>query len=208
MAKYHITETNAATERLLGVTENPRHRFLLQSHYRHRYLTIAGRYQEIFAPEMMVEHPVYHVHAVGINTTLDGREAVESVYRDWSENGRCVFYAENEQVAVADNFIASVGIIYQQTSGKLLRAAGVDVDDENAMYLYKLHEQMISPYDEQGRMIGQDVWEVDPAEAEIIKLAPADVLSVHGAAALLNPLIKPLPPYDEVVQPARPVGQL
>ncbi len=199
MAKHNITETNAATERVLAVTENPRHRFLLQSHHRHRYLTISGRYREIFVPEMMVDHPMYHFHAAGVNKTLDGREAVESVYREWSGTGQCVFYVENEQVAVADNFIASAGIIYQQTPGKLLRAAGIDIADENSMYLYKTHEEMIVPYDDQGRMIGEDVWEVDPARAEIIKLAPAEVLTVHGAAALLNPLIKPLPSYDQVL---------
>jgi hypothetical protein len=30
----------------LEVTENPRHRFLLQAYYRHRYLELAGRYEE------------------------------------------------------------------------------------------------------------------------------------------------------------------
>lgn len=68
-----------AIERLLAVTENPRHRFLLRAYYRHRYLEIAGCYEEIFAPEMMVEHPVYHFDAVGINTTLEGQDAIRSV---------------------------------------------------------------------------------------------------------------------------------
>ncbi|MFJ4946821.1 hypothetical protein [Streptomyces sp. NPDC088760] len=68
MAKLDITKTNRAIDRLLEVTENPRHRFMLQAYYRHRYLEIAGRYEEIFAPEVMVENPVYHFHALGIST--------------------------------------------------------------------------------------------------------------------------------------------
>ncbi len=84
MAKLDITKTNLAVERLLEVTENPRHRFLLMAYYRHRYLEIAGCYDEIFAPEMMVEHPVYHFRALGITATLEGPEAVKGLYSMWA----------------------------------------------------------------------------------------------------------------------------
>lgn len=199
MAKFDITKTNIAVERLIEVTENPRHRFLLLAYNRHRYLEMAGRYKEIFAQDMMVEHPVYHFHALGISTKLDGRQAVMELYRQWAETNQCIFYTENEQIAVADNFVASISTAYQQTLGKALIANGIDVDDENAMYLYKASEEMIWPYDNWGRLIGEDVWEPDPSEAEIIKLDPADVLTVREAARLLNPLIKPLPAYEEMV---------
>jgi hypothetical protein len=197
--KFDITRTNIAVERLIEVTENPRHRFLLLAYNRHRYLEMAGRYKEIFAPDMMVEHPVYHFHALGISTKLDGRGAVMELYRQWAETDQCIFYAEDEQVAVADNFVASILTGYQQTLGKTLIAYGIDADDENAMYLYKAREEMIWPYDDCGRLIGEDVWEPDPSEAEIIKLDPADVLTVEEAARLLTPLIKPLPVYDGMV---------
>jgi hypothetical protein len=60
MAKYDITMTNVAVRRLLEKTTNPRHRFLLMAYDRHRNLEMAGRYEEIFASEMMAEKPVYH----------------------------------------------------------------------------------------------------------------------------------------------------
>jgi hypothetical protein len=40
-----IREQNVAVERVLAATENPRHRYLLQSYLRHRYLESARRYQ-------------------------------------------------------------------------------------------------------------------------------------------------------------------
>jgi hypothetical protein len=80
MAKLQITKTNDAIDELLKVTTNLRHRFLLQAYYRHRFLEIAGRYEEIFAPDMMVDHPVYHFKALGITETLAGREAVMGLY--------------------------------------------------------------------------------------------------------------------------------
>jgi hypothetical protein len=200
VAQLDVTKTNDAIERLLEVTENPRHRFLLQNFYRHRYLEIAGRYEEIFVPEMTVEHPVYHMHAQGIDTILDGREQVKGLYHMWAETNQCIFYVVEEEVAVADHFIATMDkVAYQQVLGKALLEGGIDVDDENAMYLYKSFDEMIWPYDDRGRMIGEDVWEVDPSKAEITKLDPADVMTTEEAADKLNSLIKPLPSFDEEV---------
>src|SRR5580704_7612223 len=122
MAKHDITKTNLAIEQLLEVTDNPRHRFLLQAYHRHRYLEIAGRYEEIFAPEMMSEKPAYHMHADETNATLEGQDQVKSLYRMWAETNQCIFYAENEEVAVADHYIASYTTVYQQVSGKSLKA--------------------------------------------------------------------------------------
>jgi hypothetical protein len=200
VTKLDVTKTNAAIEQLLEVTENPRHRFLLQAFHRHRYLEIAGRYQEIFAPEMMVEQPVYHFHDAGVDTILEGQEAVKGLYRMWAETNQCIFYVTQEQVAVADRFIATISTAYQQLLGKVLTANGVDVDDQDAMYLYLNTDEMIWPYDDQGRLVGEDVWEVDPSKAELIKLDPAEVMTVQEAAEKLNPLIKPLPSFDQAVQ--------
>jgi hypothetical protein len=199
MAHFDITETNIAVERLLAVTENPRHRYLLAAYNRHRYLEMAGRYKEIFAPEMTVEHPVYRFSMVGRpRFELDGREQVEALYRRFSETDQCVFYAEDETLAVGDTMIASRAIVYQQALGSALARLGIDAD-ENAMYLTKANIAMIWPYDERGRMIGEDVWEYDDTDRDFIKLDPADVLTAEQAATLLDPLIKPLPPFYDPV---------
>jgi hypothetical protein len=81
MVKYDITKTNIAVTRLLDQTTNPRHRFLLMAYDRHRNLEMAGRFDEIFVPEMMSEKPVYHVHANKTNAKLEGQDAVKSLYR-------------------------------------------------------------------------------------------------------------------------------
>jgi hypothetical protein len=220
MVKYDITKTNIAVTRLLDQTTNPRHRFLLMAYDRHRNLEMAGRFDEIFVPEMMSEKPVYHVHANKTNAKLEGQDAVKSLYRMWAETNQSIFYTENEQVAVADNYIASVTTVYQQVSGKALTmnsvlsylpgfisvavikralsAKGYEADN-NSMYIYKNVIQMIWPYDDRGRLVGEDVWEPDPDKAEITKLDPSEVLTTAQSAKLLNPLIKPLPSFDEMV---------
>ena len=220
MFKHDVTRTNIAIDELLKTTHNPRHKFMLLAYYRHRYLELAGRYEEIFAPDMTVEEPAYHVHLASNKIKLVGQDAVKSLYRMWADTNQCIFYAENEQVAVADNYIASTAKLYQQVSGaslkfdkamsylpgflsrplvaKVLKSKGV-TPDENSMYLYSNYIEMIWPYDDRGRLVGENVWEPEPEKAEIIKLDRSEVLTVAQAAEKLNPLIKPLPSFDEMV---------
>jgi len=205
MIKFDVRQTNDAITRLLEVTINPRHRFLLQAYYRHRYLEIGGRYPEIFAPEMMCDNPVYHFEVAGNHATLTGTDAVKGFYAVWAQTNQSIFYTDGEQVAVADNFIASVSTMYQQTYGKTLIANGIDVDDENAYYLIRVPGmQMFWPYDDEGRLTGEDVWEPNPAARTVTKLDPADVVTSQRAGELLASYIKPLPKFDPAtMSPAR-----
>jgi hypothetical protein len=170
---------------------------------------------------MMSMDPVYHFHQAGVETVAKGQDQVKGLYRMWAETNQSIFFIEHEEVAVADHFIASIVTSYQQISGKglkqgkflshlpsaishkLLEKALGKKDhkaDDNDMFLYRtIGMQMVWPYDDRGRLIGEDVWEPEPSKAELIKLDPADVLTTEQARKLLDPLIKPLPSFDEVV---------
>ncbi|MBM0124211.1 hypothetical protein [Pimelobacter simplex] len=191
MSRFDITQTNLAVRRLMETTTNPRHRWLLEAYDRHRNLEMAGRWKEIFAPEMTVEHPVYHFNVFGIQTVLDGAAAVQAVYEEWSGTAQCVFYTDDEQLAVGDNMIVSTATIYQQTPGAVLVAAGAPVDPD-AHYLVANVEHMIWPYDDEGRLVGEDVWEIDESKRQVIPLDPSEVLTVEQSAALLAPYIRDL----------------
>ena len=220
MLNLDITKSNVGIDKLLETTTNPRHRYILMSYSRHRYLEFSGRFDEVLADDMVVDNPVYNLHALGFNTQITGKEEVRSLYRFWAETNQCIFYGENEQVAVADNFVASTVTAYQQVWGGALTASkvlgilprGLSKDlllkllhfhgikpDPNHMYLYKNQEETLWPYDDRGRLVREDVFEPDPSKAEIIKLDPADVLTTAEAARRLAPLIKPLPSFDEMV---------
>jgi hypothetical protein len=213
-----ITKTNAAIDRLLARTDHPRHRYLLQAFARYRYLRIAGRYEEIFVPELMVEEPAIHVHAGGSTADLKGQSALKHLYRAWANINQTVFYVQDEQVAVADNFIASYVTVHQQMWGKALMlnkglaalpdfisekivARMVDYQDleadEHEMHLYTNLIEVITPFDDAGRILGQDVWEPDPSKATTTKLARPEVMSTREAEKRLRPLIQPLPAFDE-----------
>jgi hypothetical protein len=202
LGQLDITKTNIAVQELIERTENPRHRYLLQAYDRHRNLEHAGRYEEIFAPEMTVEHPVYRFDLVGQPPMkLEGREQVEPLYAYWAQTNQSVFYNETETVAVGDWMVVSTMVGYQQLLGSDLAAAGQDVDPD-AMYLLRGRVAMVWPYDERGRLLGENVWEYDESEHQLIKLDPDQVLSTQQAAELLDPYIKPLPPFDDSLLPA------
>jgi hypothetical protein len=203
-----ITETNIAVQELIEVTENPRHRYLLQAYDRHRNLEHAGRYAEIFTPEMTVEHPVYRFNMSGQPPMLlDGREQVEPLYHYWAESNQSVFYNETETVAVGDFMVVSTMVGYQQVLGSDLVAGAAALGqgesdlDADAMYLLRGRVAMLWPYDERGRLVGENVWEYDETEHDLIKLDPDDVLTTQQAAELLEPYIKPLPPFDDSMLP-------
>src|ERR1044072_3597669 len=114
MIDLDITQTNRAIDRLLERTANPRHRSLMQTYHRHRYLEIAGRYEEIFVPEMTVDEPVYRFYTGGVPLTLRGRATISDLYAVGAQETGCIFYAEDQQLAVGDDLICSNAIAYQQ----------------------------------------------------------------------------------------------
>jgi len=220
MLNLDITKCNVAIDKLLEVTTNRRHRFILMSYARHRHLEFSGNYEAVLSDEMMADHPVYTIRALGVDMMIDGKDEVRTMYRNWAETNQCVFYIEDEQVAVADNFVASSLISYQQVWGGTLlgtkvlgilpkglsRELFLDMlefkgltADKNHMYLYKSREQWFWPYDERGRLMREDVLEPDRTTSDVIKLAPEDVLTAARANELLGPLIKPLPSFDDYV---------
>ena len=202
MSQLDITKQNVAVEKVLDHTTYPRHRYLLQAYLRHRYLESAGRWEEILDPALTVEHPYYRFSLRGRPPfTLDGRDQVAAVYGHWTQTDQCVFYVEDESVAVGDHMVVGRGIGYQQTLGSELAGTGLDVD-QNSMYLMKSQIMMLWPYDDQCRLLGEDVWEFDDTEKALIKLDPADVLTAEQAGKLLDPFIKPLPPFDDSMLPS------
>jgi len=220
MAKRDVTKLNVAIEQLLAVTRNARHRFLLQAFSRHRYLEVAGRYEELFEPDMMAPSPCYHLRAGRMKVRLEGQNEVKNLYRMLAQTNQSIFFVENEQVAVADNFVASTLTFHQQVSGaslafntilsylpsflcgpifKQVLAATRMKANNNAMYLYSNFVEMVWNYDDHGRLVGEDIWEPNPHKASIVKLDPADVLTSAESGKQLATLINPLPSFDETV---------
>ena len=87
------------TANLLAKTTNPLHRAVLLNFWRHVHLEGAGEYDQIVAPDMMVDHPVYRVSWGANPTVVDGKDAVLGFY---NSVGEAVLWHSNDRLAVGD----------------------------------------------------------------------------------------------------------
>lgn len=92
--------------------------------------------------------------------------------------------------------IVGRGTSWQQTLGSELVAPDIEVDPA-AMYLVRSQIMMLWPYDDRCRLLGEDVWEYEDVLKACIKLEPDEVLTVQQTREMLDPYIRPLPPFEE-----------
>jgi hypothetical protein len=195
--KRDVTTMMAGAERLLETIENPRHRAILRNYRRHAMLEVSNRIDEIFSPEMTVEHPVYvQYRPDGTRAVLDGKAAViEVFYGHLIKYGANVMILEDEHIAVADWGFASEYMSNDYITGDTARARGFDVDDLSAMYVHQHAVIMTWRYSDDCRLIGENV--AKESAGTLSLLAPDEIITIAEAHRALAPLIGPPPPrYD------------
>ncbi|MET8047866.1 hypothetical protein ABZU75_09695 [Streptosporangium sp. NPDC005286] len=199
MSRYEhaFTHMFASLEKQIDNTDNPRHRAILKNYRRHGLLEVSGRYRELLAPSMTVEHPHYRLHEGGTSVILDGMAQVMAFYESLVKANAIVMWVNKQDIAVNDRGFSGEVEFSQFVPGAMLGdsvfgsvRAG---DDPTDIYLLKRTLAFVWPYDERGRLIGEHVYE-DTASREITKPDPADVITAERAAELLAPEIdKELP---------------
>jgi hypothetical protein len=193
VAEKDIAGTISAADRLLEVTENPRHRRILENYRRHAILEICGEWEAIFTPDLTVEEPVYYFNIQGYDgVVVNGAQAVKDIYRNLAETQTSVILVENEHLWVDDWGFASDSDFVTYERGDALIAKGFQVDDPDGYYRETQHFAMIWPYDEQGRLIGERVYENKPLH-RIEQIDREDFITLEDARARLLPLLRPLP---------------
>ncbi|MQA13856.1 MAG: hypothetical protein GEV09_06660 [Pseudonocardiaceae bacterium] len=158
-----------------------RRRAILFNYNRHAALEFSDRWQEIFTPEMTNPHPKYKVRLGSDEVQVfDGVGEVKGFYGALNES---VVWLEDEQLFVNDYGLASFSTFGQFIAGKDAAAAGYEVDDPEATYMLSCPLAMIWPYDENAKLIGEEVYELAPLQ--LSKPAPEDVFSFEERAEVL-----------------------
>jgi YD repeat-containing protein len=169
------------TARLLDQTTNPLHRAILLNFWRHVHLEGSGQYERIVAPDMMVDRPVYRVTWGANPAVIEGKAGVVAFY---NAVGESVLWHSDDRLSVADWGVCDEITFHQLARGADLRAVGYDVPDPDKLYHAASRQAFIWPYDDQGRLIGEHLYEdktslvieeIDPAEA----ITPARVREIH-----------------------------
>ena len=184
MTKLDVTNVPRELDELIKTTSNPRHQQILEVVRRHYLLELTGRLDEIFAPYMMTDDPVYLVNFDGSSRTLRGRVEITAFYQ---EQSGVVLATDTNTHAVSDDGYWSVCWFNFFVPGAAL---GLD----GAWYLKRHWITMFWPFDEHARVAGEQVYE-HADRSEIIPIDPADVITFAEACEQLEPLLRPLPIY-------------
>jgi hypothetical protein len=208
MTKKDIAITISAADRLLETTTDPLHRQILENYRRHAILEICGEWKDIFVPDMTVEYPIYYYNVTGFaGDKAEGPEKVQSIYRMLAESGSSVQLVEDERLMVSDWGFCSEAVFNSYYRGYTLNEVGVPVDDPEGYFIMRQKYVMLWPYDERGRMIGEQVYE-NRAFYELTQIPEEDFLTLADVRERLLPMLRPLPHYDPTTRGAAVSAQV
>jgi hypothetical protein len=183
MPKLDITNVPRELDELICSSTSRRHRLILENVRRHYLLELTGRPDEILAPHMTVQNPVYYIDLDGVSRTLRGRAEVREFY---GQMEGAVFVCQDTTHAVTDT-----GYWFESWFNFYLPGEALGLDD-SAWYIKRQWITMRWPYDERVRMIGERVYD-HPDITEVLPVDESDVVTPAEAKELLEPLIRPLP---------------
>jgi hypothetical protein len=176
-----VYECMNPTAKLLERTTKPLHRAILLNFWRHVHLEGAGEYDEILAPDMIVDHPVYRVTWGATPGVIEGKDGVRAFY---NSVGEAVLWHSDDRLAVEDWGICDEITFHQLALGSNLRLIGYEVAHADRLYHVFSRQAFIWPYDARARLAGEHLYEdktslrieeIDPSEA----ITPARVREIH-----------------------------
>jgi hypothetical protein len=151
---------------------------------------------------MTVEEPAYRIVEGGKTTMLTGMAEVRAFYETLHAVDMLVMWTGRQKMAVHDWGFAGEAQFSQFVPGKMLAdnvfaavgGAGEEKEekdsgfDKDGWYLVRRTFAFVWPYAEDGRMIGEHVYE-DPATKTVEKVDASVVITGSRAAVLLAPII-------------------
>ena len=166
---------------------SPHRRKICQNYLEHAALEYTQRWPEIFTPERTVDHPVYKVRWGTPETVVfDGLEAVKGFYTELKDGG--VLTNQDELLSVADWGFSSFLKINLFRTGAQLQELGVEVDDVSANYIVQTPCAMYWLYDDDARLIGEHVYEMEPGT--IVKVSDEDLVTSEDLVRLVAPYLQ------------------
>lgn len=188
MKIFNPLDVCRSPDELLKETGNPRHRGMLRNFRRHAMLEVAGRWQEILAPGMLVKEPVYRIFDGGQGLMLRGREQVAAFYEAFAASGATVFGPLEERIAVADWGLSLESYFGNHLRGYQLQAMGIEAGDPQGFYQLEHWYASFWPYDEDCLLMGEHIYE-NTATRLVRQIDEADFVTQAMAASALNPII-------------------
>ncbi len=172
---------------------NPHRRAILLNYNRHAALEFSDNWRHIFTKSMTIDEPYYRVHLGNPSIeTFDGLAPVKGFYSALNER---VVWLQDEQLFVNDWGLASYSTFGQFATGAQVVNDGYEADDPDANYAMMCPLAMFWPYNEDAKLIGEDVYQLAPFT--VIKPAPEDIFDFDQRSRMLGEFIGDLSDFDD-----------
>jgi hypothetical protein len=159
-----------ALEKRLAETESPRQRALLETVIAHTRAETALDVPGLMAT--LVDEPAYHFWGPAGDTGPKGRDGVEQYYRAFAASGAAMLESNKERIVVDDHSVCHEGVITTLASGRIAKARGYNVDDEQAHYLLRMRAVILWSFDDDAKAFGEDSY---------VAIQPDDFVKVDRA---------------------------
>lgn len=156
--------------RRIEVTEDARHRHMLEVLRTH---LAAERDQSLDAlMGTLAPEPVYRFWRDGRDSGPKGRQAVAEFYTGLVASRRGVLEYALDRIVVDDATVVTEGVIRAYQPGRVAQDMGFEVGELDATYLVAYRAVIFWPFDEQGRMLGEEGY---------VTFAPTDAVRVPSS---------------------------
>ncbi len=150
-----------ALERRMETEKDPRRLKLLTEVRDHMRTEITGQLDGLM--DTLTADPAYHFRGLGFDMGPKGRENVHAFYRDMIASGGNRFQFDIQRIVVDEHSVVTEGFMRSVTRGQDLIATGTtevngEPVDAAANYLSENLILTVWPADEDGKLIGEDIW--------------------------------------------------
>jgi len=184
MSKMDPTKGYRAVEARLARVTDPRQRTILECLRDHLLAEAEGDFELLLST--LAANPQYHfwIDGSGFGDGPRGTEAVTAHYTQLFEEHRNVCEFDIDRIVVDDDVIVTEGWFDQVFPGSILRKRGAEIDDPDAIYAHRMRLVLVWPYDEAGKLLGEDSYAngVMYAKENIRKLSKDEIPSAFYEA--------------------------
>lgn len=161
-----------ALEARLAITENPRHRQLLQLVIDHAKAEAVGDVDGLMAS--LVADPAYHFWSNAGDYGPKGYDGVRQYYEAFWRSGGAVFTYPMERIVVDDSTICHEGVLTTLAPWEVAKERGYSIPEEDGHYLLRMRVVVFWPFDDEGLALGEDSY--GAVSADDFERVPSDEL--------------------------------
>jgi hypothetical protein len=181
MVDFDLSITWRSVEERLAKTTDPRHRKMLETVAEHGKAEAAGSVDGLMGT--LVDDPQYHFWNGGQDYGPKGYDAVMKFYEGFVASGAGFFESYKPRIVVDDENVVTESVMRQLLPGAVAVARGYQVPDPDGHYIVRTRTVIFWPFDEDGRLIGEDSYNTSDQAFEQVpeEELPAEYVAMLAA---------------------------